>query len=141
LSPRRQHNVTFSPQSFLGKPFPCPLCDKELHLKISCREKPYCMCLDCGIQIFFRGKEGIARLQEMIASEAAVVLEFSAPARAIFLYHRLQHLKRQKDRLEKKQGVIFRDADRDRVIEALKAEIRRVRSQLEEAKKGGEEDQ
>src|SRR2546426_5128926 len=121
LKGRPLHNVTLSAQDFLGKPFPCPLCNMELRLKISCKQKPYCMCLECGIQIFFRGLAGIARLLEMIQSEEAVVLEFSGPARAISLYNRLQHLKRQKDTLEEKQGIVFRDSDRDQVIDALEA--------------------
>ena len=133
------HNVTCDTQDFLGKPFPCPLCNMELRLKISCKQKPYCMCLECGIQIFFRGLAGIARLHEMIQSEEAVVLEFSGPARAISLYRRLQHLKRQKDTLEEKQGIVFRDSDRDQVIEALEAEIERVRKELKEAKEEAEE--
>ena len=106
----------------------------ELRLKISCKQKPYCMCLECGIQIFFRGQPGIERLYKMIQSEEAVVLEFSGPARAISLYSRLQHLKRQKDALEKKQGLVFRDSDRDQVIEALEAEIKHVRKELQDAK-------
>ena len=132
------HNVTCGSQDFLGKPFPCPLCNMELRLKISCKQKPYCMCLECGIQIFFRGLAGIARLLEMIRSEEAVVLEFSGPARAISLYRRLQHLKRQKDALEKKQGLFNYDRDRDKVIDALDVEIERVRTELEEAKKNRE---
>ena len=132
------HNVTCDAQDFLGKPFPCPLCNMELRLKISCKQKPYCMCLECGIQIFFRGLAGIARLLEMIRSEEAVVLEFSGPARAISLYRRLQHLKRQKDALEKKQGLFNYDRDRDKVIDALDVEIERVRTELEEAKKNRE---
>ena len=132
------HNVTCDAQDFLGKPFPCPLCNMELRLKISCKQKPYCMCLECGIQIFFRGLAGIARLLEMIRSEEAVVLEFSGPARAISLYRRLQHLKRQKDALEKKQGFFNYDRDRDKVIDALDVEIERVRTELEEAKKNRE---
>src|SRR5437870_1438888 len=132
------HNVTCDTQGFLGKPFSCPLCNMELRLKISCKQKPYCMCLECGIQIFFRGLVGIARLQEMIQSEEAVVLEFSGPARAISLYRRLQHLKRQKDTLEEKQGIFNYDRDRDKVIDALDVEIERVRTELEEAKKNRE---
>src|SRR5712692_9249028 len=138
---RPEHNVMFhaqdEPKDFLGKPFPCPVCNMELRLKISCRQKPYCTCLECGIQLFFRGQAGIARLHEMIQAEEAVVLEFSAPARAISLYNRLQHLKRQREALEKKQGLIFRDADRDKVIEALDKEIERVRTELEEANPDG----
>ena len=131
---RPQYNVTFTAQDFLGKPFPCPLCNMELRLKISCKQKPYCMCLECGIQIFFRGLAGIARLLEMIQSEEAVVLEFSGPARAISLYNRLQHLKRQKVALEKKQGFFNYDRDRNNVIDALDVEIGRVRTELEEAR-------
>jgi len=92
------------------------------------------MCLECGIQIFFRGLAGIARLLEMIQSEEAVVLEFSGPARAISLYNRLQHLKRQKVALEKKQGFFNYDRDRNNVIDALDVEIGRVRTELEEAR-------
>lgn len=74
----------------------------------------------------------------MIQSEEAVVLEFSGPARAISLYNRLQHLKRQKDALEKKQGFFSYDRDRNRVIDTLDVEIGRVRTELEEAKKDRE---
>ncbi len=115
---------------FMGKPFPCPVCNMSLRLKASRKGKPYCMCLECGIQIFFRGQAGIKRLSRMIRSEEAVAAEFSGPARAISLYNRLQGLQRQKERLEDKQGFIFRDADRDKVIEALDAEIERVRLEL-----------
>ena len=110
----------------------------ELRLKISCKQKPYCTCLECGIQIFFRGQTGIARLHEMIKTEQAVVLEFSAPARAISLYIRLQHLKRQKEALERKHGRIFRNSDVEQVIEALDVEMQRIREELRDATESGE---
>src|SRR6266436_8759610 len=103
LKGRPLHNVTFSTEDFLGKPFPCPLCNMTLRLKISLKQKPYCTCLECGIQIFFRGQAGINRLHKMIESEEAVAAEFSGPARAISLFNRLQGLKRQKRALEDKQ--------------------------------------
>ena len=115
---------------FTGKPFPCPVCNMGLCLKISRKQKPYCMCLECGIQIFFRGQAGIKRLHEIIRSEEAVAAEFNGPARAVSLHNRLQGLKRQRDRLEEKQGMVFRDSDTDKLIEALDAEIERVRSEL-----------
>jgi hypothetical protein len=40
-------------------------------------------------------------------------------------------LKRQQQRLEDQQGIIFRDWDRDKAIKSLDAEIDRVRSELE----------
>jgi hypothetical protein len=42
----------------------------------------------------------------------------------------LQGLKRQRDRLQEKHGIIFRDSDTDKLIEALDAEIEHVRSEL-----------
>ena len=72
-----------------------------------------------------------------------MVLEFSRPARAISLYRRLHNLKRQRETLKKKQGIIFRDSDRELVIEALEGEIERVRTELKEVKEvkenGGKE--
>lgn len=102
-----------------------------LRLKISRKEKPYCMCLDCGIQIFFREQAGIKRLHQIIRSEEAVAAEFNGPARAVSLYNRLQGLKRQRDRLQEKHGIVFRDSDTDKLIDALDAEIEHVRSELE----------
>ena len=37
-----QHNV-METADFAGKPFPCPVCNMELRLKISRKQKPYCM--------------------------------------------------------------------------------------------------
>ena len=122
---------------YSGKPFPCPVCNRTLKLKNSRKLKPYCMCLDCGIQIFFRGQEGIRRLRRMIRSEEAVAAEFNGPARAISLFNRLQGLKRQ--RLDDQQGLVFRDPDRDRVIESLDAEIEHVREELEKEVKADTE--
>lgn len=132
MSPSPQHNVTLGRADFSGKPFPCPLCNTELRLKITRKQKPYCMCLECGIQIFFRGQLGIARLQEIVAAEKKIAIEFPAPARPFILYRRLQHLKRQKEVLEKKQGMIFKDPDCERVIAAVEAEIKRLRTELEQ---------
>jgi len=58
------------------------------------------------------------------------------------LYNRLQGLKRQMKGLEDKQGIIFRDSDRDKVIVALEAEIERVQAELEkEVEDDGEKNQ
>ena len=126
---------------FSGKPFPCPVCNRSLLLKASQKRKPYCMCLECGIQIFFRGQEGIKRLCRMIRADEAVAAEFDGPARTISLFNRLQGLKRQKQRLEDQQGLIFRDEDRDRVVESLDAEIAHVREELEKEVKSSTEDE
>ena len=100
----RQHNV-METTDFADKLFPCPVCNMALRIKISQKQKPYCMCLECGIQIFFRGQVGIKRLHEMIRSEEAVAAEVLGPARAISRYNHLQHLKRQKRAFESEQGI------------------------------------
>ncbi|PYX31927.1 MAG: hypothetical protein DMG77_05205 [Acidobacteria bacterium] len=126
---------------FSGKPFPCPVCNMGLRLKISRKQKPYCMCLECGIQIFFRGQEGIKRLHKMIRSEEAVATEFNGPARAVFLYNRLQGLRRQRGHLTDKQGMHFLDSDLRKVVKALDAEIERVLAELEREVKDDAEKQ
>ena len=134
---RAQHNV-METADFEGKPFPCPVCNMGLRLKISRKGKPYCMCLECGIQIFFRGQAGISRLQKLIRAEEAVAAEFPGPARAINLYNRLEDLKRQRKALKDKQGLFSFDEDRERVIKALEAEIKRLQAELERAKNEAE---
>jgi hypothetical protein len=42
------------------KEFPCPLCGAGLPILTSKRGKPYFICNLCGVQIFVRGKAGIA---------------------------------------------------------------------------------
>ena len=132
MSGRAQRNV-MEISDFAGKPFACPVCNTALQIKITLKKKPYCMCLDCGIQIFFRGQAGIQRLYEMIRSEEAVAAEFDYPARAISIFNHLQHLKRQKKAFEQEQGILSFDSDRQKVIDALDSEIARVREALEEA--------
>ena len=44
--------------SMAGKSFPCPVCAVNLPIRIARTQKPYCVCMDCGIQIFVRGKNG-----------------------------------------------------------------------------------
>ena len=89
------------------------------------------MCLECGIQIFFRGQAGIKRLHVIVRSEEAIAAEFNGPARAIFLYNRLQGLKRQKKAFEDKQGLFSWEDDEEKVIAALKNEMKRLRAELE----------
>lgn len=58
-----------------GKPFPCPLCSSSLAVRLSQKEKPYCVSNDCGFQLFSRGKTGIRRLQTILESEKSLHAE------------------------------------------------------------------
>ncbi len=55
-------NQNLETESLSGKPFPCPVCGIALDIRISRKQKPYCVCNSCRIQLFFRGKTGIGRL-------------------------------------------------------------------------------
>jgi hypothetical protein len=143
---RGQHNVMLGnapsapePQDQLfGKSLPCPVCAAGMILKASYKQKPYCLCLECGIQIFFRGKLGIERLRRLVESQETAALEFPTANHAAGLYNRLQQLKQEKEAYEQKQGVIFRDSDLDNVIATIDAQIKQVQLALEKAKKEAE---
>ena len=51
------------------KPLPCPLCQRQLRIRISKTGKPYIVCDDCGIQMFIRYPKGIERLKEVIGTK------------------------------------------------------------------------
>ncbi len=121
-----------------GKPFACPVCGMVLPVKIARTQKPYCVCLLCGIQIFFRGKAGIKRLRDILRMEKPVAEEIPGSTVAVNLYNQLEKLKQQRDELEQQQGIIFKDLDLANAILAIEAEIKRLQSSLERAGKKGE---
>jgi uncharacterized small protein (DUF1192 family) len=119
--------------SLSGELFPCPVCGIALDIRISCKQKPYCVCNPCGIQLFFRGKTGIERLHELIESGRLISGKEPSTGLAVTLYNRLQQLKAQREGLEIKQvfRFIFRDSDLDNAISAVQMEIERVQADLE----------
>jgi hypothetical protein len=125
-------NVTLNGQnSLLGKPFPCPVCGTSLGIRIARTQKPYCVCIDCGIQIFFRGQVGISRLNKIIENEILIAGKDSNANLATVLFNRISHLKAQKGNLEAKQGLIFVDPDLENAIRSVDIEIKRVQGELE----------
>jgi uncharacterized small protein (DUF1192 family) len=119
--------------SLSGELFPCPVCGIALDIRISCKQKPYCVCNPCGIQLFFRGKTGIERLHELVESGRLISGKEPSTGLAVTLYNRLQQLKAQREGLEIKQvfRFIFRDSDLDNAISAVQMEIERVQADLE----------
>jgi predicted RNA-binding Zn-ribbon protein involved in translation (DUF1610 family) len=74
-----------SDELFNGNQFPCPLCGLAMDIRISRRGKPYCHCDTCGIQLFFRGKNGIERLKQVLKSEALICSKDAAASQAIIV--------------------------------------------------------
>ena len=128
-------NVTLVPlgaglEDLRGKKFPCPLCAEGLMILASKRGKPYCVCNPCGIQLFFRGKTGISRLLQMVKGEILIPGKADGADYGIALFDRLQQLKAQKEELEEKRGLIFRDSGVENAILIVDAEIEKVEGEL-----------
>jgi hypothetical protein len=128
-------NVTLVPlgaglEDLRGKKFPCPLCADGLMILASKRGKPYCVCNPCGIQLFFRGKPGISRLLQMVKGEILIPGKADGADYGIALFDRLRQLKAQKEELEERRGVIFRDSGVENAILIVDAEIEKVEGEL-----------
>jgi len=115
---------------FAGRVFPCCICSANLDIRLSKRGKPYCTCVQCGIQIFFRGKSGIRRLTEILNSNNFAYGTASETAPAIILYRRIAQMRAQKTDLEAKQGLIIRDADLENTIRVVDNEIKCAQREL-----------
>ena len=118
------------PEILIGKQFPCPTCGLALSIRIARTGKPYCVCIECGNQIFFRGKAGITRLIEIVKSGRLISQNRSAVESPVTIFNRLVQLRSQKAELEQKQGLIFNDPDLTSAILAVDNEIQRVQVEL-----------
>jgi hypothetical protein len=86
--------------------------------------------MDCGIQIFVRGKTGIARLQIILEDKVLVTGAWSGASTPELLFNRIQHLKRRRSELKEKQRLLFPDSDLENAIRAVDNEIERVQGEL-----------
>jgi hypothetical protein len=128
-------NVTLDPKDALvlgvaGREIPCQLCGIGLEIRISCKQKPYCVCQDCGNQVFIRGRKGIQRLNELLNSEILISGKMADIKLAIGLFNTIAQLRRQKTELEQKQGFIASDRDLANLISTVDNEIKRVQGEL-----------
>ena len=114
----------------LGRQFPCPTCGVGLSIRLSRPGKPYCICFDCGNQLFFRGKLGIKRLTELVESRKLIAgAEANSHSPAV-LFNRLVRLRTQKTELTDKRGFIEIDPDLENAIRVVDNEIERVQGEL-----------
>jgi hypothetical protein len=120
-----------------GRKIPCQLCGGPLEIRISFKQKPYCICPDCGIQTFYRGKKGIQRLNELLDREILVAGSGGELISAVVLFNRLQQLRAVKKELEAKQGLIILDPDLMHAIQALDYEMKSVQGVLKKISQKG----
>jgi len=125
-------NVTLDPavDGFGGLEFPCPFCGAGLAILLTKRNKPYCTCNPCGVQIFVRGKNGIKRLRKMVNEGVLISATNESASQGINLLNRLEQLKTQRNALEAKQGIFFRDENVANAIQLLDTEIQKVEGEL-----------
>ena len=116
----------------LGGEFPCPLCGAGLPIRFSKRKKPYCTCNDCGIQLFVRGKRGIARLRELVRKGILISSSGESASDGIVLLNRLEQLKLQRRDLVLKRPLILPDQNVEDAIDLVDAEIETVQGELAE---------
>jgi DNA-directed RNA polymerase subunit RPC12/RpoP len=128
-------NVTLDPleaalAEILGNEFPCPLCGAGLPIGRTKRNKPYCTCNYCGIQLFVRGKVGIARLRKLARDGILISGSGGSASHGIALLNRLEQLKLQRRDLVFKRPLIFADSNVENAIELVDAEIKTVQVEL-----------
>jgi hypothetical protein len=138
-------NVNVTPglaKGLEGTQFPCPLCGEGLPILPSKRGKPYCVCRVCGVQLFIRGKTGIAGLIQMAKDGVLYSVIKQRASHAVNLYNRLRQLKLQKEHLDGKRPIFKRDdnlenaiSTLDQEIACLEAELRNLSRQIESEKK------
>ena len=114
-----------------GQEFPCLLCGMGLEIRLTWKQKPYCVCNSCGIQVFFRGKTGIRRLRELLNARSLIVGNESETDRALVLFNHIQQLRGRKKLLEEKRQFFVPDEALETTIRAVDKEIERVQGELE----------
>jgi DNA-directed RNA polymerase subunit RPC12/RpoP len=125
-------NVTWgSDGSSPPRTFPCPICAARLDLRQSRANKPYCVCNSCGIQVFFRGKTGIARLREFLTHEQPSQRLSAAAAASLIAFGRLERLRAEKEELERKRPLFFSDKPLESAIAAVEHEIAHLQVHLD----------
>jgi hypothetical protein len=127
--------------ALVGREFPCQLCGAGLEICISKRLKPYTTCLKCGVQNFYRGKEGIRRLSEILDSHLLITANESSVDAVVILYNRIQLLRAQRKGLAAKKLFYLADPDLENAILAVDKEIERMQGDLKKIAKKPRQEQ
>jgi hypothetical protein len=127
--------------ALVGREFPCQLCGAGLEICISKRLKPYTTCLKCGVQNFYRGKEGIRRLSEILDSHLLITANESSVDAVVILYNRIQLLRAQRKGLAAKKLFYLADPDLENAILAVDKEIERMQGDLKKIAKKSRQEQ
>jgi|SRR5579871_153644 DNA-directed RNA polymerase subunit RPC12/RpoP len=115
---------------------PCLLCGNKLEKRESKNAKPYFVCDACGIQLFIRRKQGIARLEELLRASEKNAIPFKQAARRMFevqaLMSEIDGTKAQIKKLDDEIGFFFADEDKVRARNALKTRLENLVNRFEQ---------
>jgi hypothetical protein len=92
--------------------------------------KPYSVCIPCGVQIFFRGKTGISRLRLFLDRGQPVTNPIAPAAPAVIAFTRLEQLRAHRKRIRAKTSADICGQGSRNAISAIDAEIARAQIAL-----------
>jgi hypothetical protein len=126
---------------------PCFLCGEKLEGRTSKNHKPYFICDPCGTQIFIRRKQGIEKLEELIAVLNEQDFVLSAHTDTLFeiqaILAEIRGIREQINKIENKSDFFAKDDEiklKKQTLELLKLRIENLLSQLAQiADKGNPE--
>jgi hypothetical protein len=85
------------------------------------------------VQLFFRGKAGIARLRTLMERRDRLIgPPLAAASIAVYTFERIEQLRTTKDELENRRPLLSTDEDLERAITAVARQIARLRSALDD---------
>jgi len=127
---------------------PCFLCSKELPKKLDKNRKPYFICDPCGTQIFIRRKQGMEKLEELIAILNEQDFVLSSHTQTLFeiqaILAEIRGVREQINKIENKLDFFAKDDEiklKKQTLELLKSRIENLLSQLARIAEKGNPDQ
>jgi DNA-directed RNA polymerase subunit RPC12/RpoP len=116
---------------------PCFLCGKDIPVKTDKNKKRYLICNPCGAQIFIRRKEGMEKLEELIAllnDQDFVMNEHSHNLFVIqAILSEIRGIREQINKIENKSDFFAKDDEiklRKQTLKLLNSRIENLLSQL-----------
>jgi len=105
------------------------VCGAALEIRISQKQKPYTICLSCGVQTFFRGNWESSVYPDC---EFRIVSHNNRSSRAesaVILLNRIQQLRAQRSELQSTRSIV-RNLDLENALCAVDDEIKSLQGEL-----------
>jgi DNA-directed RNA polymerase subunit RPC12/RpoP len=119
---------------------PCFLCSQELGQRKDKNDKPYFICDPCGVQIFVRGRQGIANLSQLIETIKERDFPFREHAQTLWeiqaVLSKIRGIEKEIKSLDSVFDILFHDEKKDRARELLEGRIETLLNRLELIAKG-----